>query len=195
MSLCAHVTGNCFQSRKYEQLFPVVWGLPYLWTIQGTCEWPAILILWKMSFPLSQYLLVSEEKISQEKKKDIIRTSTTHSDQSQSRVLVEKVNEFMKCQKKVCFVFWLTSNSDWSIRDRDVLGIVLLDTLLWIQKTNRQHFVKINLKTSGRWTWEQNEWKILTAERDISALHPPKSALCATGHIGHYCVWFFHYML
>lgn len=49
-------------------------------------------------------------KVSQEKK-DMIRTSTTHSDQSQSRVLVEKVNEFMKCQKKNCFVFWLSWNS------------------------------------------------------------------------------------
>lgn len=105
MSLCAHVTGECFQSRKYEQLFPVVWGLPYLWTHEGTFENDLqtsfigrCLFLWVSIFFCFWW------KVSQEKK-DMIRTSTTHSDQAQSRVLVEKVDEFMKCQKK--FVFFL----------------------------------------------------------------------------------------
>lgn len=152
MSLCAHVTGECFQSRKYEQLFPVVWGLPYLWTHEGTFENDLqssfigrCLFLW-----VSIFLFVMK---SQPRKKRYDQNQHNSFRPSTIKGFGWKSRWIYEVSKKVCFVFWLSSNSvvftkfvklfltyitvyvtDWSIRDRDVLGVVRPDTLLWIQE-------------------------------------------------------------
>lgn len=89
-SVCVSVRschGRMFSIKKIWQVFPNVWELPYLWTHKGTFwKWPH-----ESSF-IGRCLS--------------LQTSTTCSGQSQSRLSVERVSSFIKCQNKSLFCFF-----------------------------------------------------------------------------------------